>query len=186
MIISVGRTGWVKRKSYSIAILRQHISSYRPVQKEAPKSLSVKFYLGIASEGILEVLPNFLFLEELSVNIESISSHELTSVLQSLPQITTFGLHIRKFQDTPMGRKLCLTVRGTRARNVWTTKLGGRIKHLSLYIEGTLPPISCKGLKCLALEGSRDQSRELFEPSPCDLSYLTHLAIYHFSTEQQL
>ena len=41
-----------------------------------------------------------------------------------------------------------LSVRGTTG-NEWMTKLGDRIKHLRLWIEGAVPPISCKGLKGL-------------------------------------
>jgi hypothetical protein len=196
----------------------------RPCSKGSTKSLWVGFYTRIVPGYIIEVLLNFGFLEEVSVHKESISSHELTSVLQNLLQITTFRLYIVEFQDTPIKpleiiqlklRTLliqvyanysrpttlhntvanivkhspdlvCLTVRGTSARKEWTTKLGDRIKHLSLYIKGTHPPISCKGLKCLVLEGSHAQRREPFEPCPCDLSYLTRLAIFGFSTEQQL
>jgi hypothetical protein len=65
-------------------------------------------------------------------------------------------------------------------------KLGDRIEHLTLYIEGTLPPINCRGLKYRVLQGRCGQSREPFEPCPCDLSRLTHLTIRGFSTEQQL
>jgi hypothetical protein len=61
-----------------------------------------------------------------------------------------------------------------------------QIKHLFLYIEGPLPPISRKGLKYLVLSSDGGQSSEPFEPCPCDLSYLTHLTIYDCSTEQQL
>jgi hypothetical protein len=41
-----------------------------------------------------------------------------------------------------------LSVRGTTG-NEWMTKLGDRIKHLRLWIEGAVPPISCKWLKGL-------------------------------------
>ena len=58
-----------------------------------------------------------------------------------------------------------LTVGGTSAVKKWTTKLGDRIKHLSLD-RNALPPISCKGLKCVALEGIRYQSRNLLSHSP--------------------
>jgi hypothetical protein len=189
--------------------------------KGRTKSLCVDF--PIVLPDILDVLHNFLSLQNLSIHMESVSSHELTSILQCLPQITTFELRICKFQGTPKGRLgtiqlnlsrltisisrrsraimlhntlanivhhspdlVCLSVGGANARKMWTTKLGDRVKHLSLYIERTLPPISCRGLKYLVLKGSRDQSREPFEPCPCDLSYLTHLSINAFSTEQQL
>jgi hypothetical protein len=195
--------------------------------KGSTKSVSVMFYENITQEGIFDVLPNFLSLEKLSLRIESISSHELISILQRLPQITSFDLHLDRFQGKPMehlktsqliqlnlrtlhihifiGSRVpthntpavakvvehspdlvCLSVLGTSARKVWITKLGDRIQHLRLRIRGTLPPISCRGLKYLVLDGSYDQSREPFEPCPCDLSYLTHLSINAFSTEQQL
>jgi hypothetical protein len=173
--------------------------------------LSVNFATRIASEDILDVLPNFFFLEELSVDIESISSRELTSVLQGLPQITTFQLRVCEFQGTPQGRLktiqlnlrkltiditrrsrattlhnalanivehspqlVCVSVAGTRARKQWTTKLGDRIKHLTLYIRGSLPPISSRGLKYLVIEGSRDQSGELLRilPAICPISLI--------------
>jgi hypothetical protein len=82
---------------------------------------------------------------------------------------------------------VCLRVKGIRARKEWTTKLGDR-QYVTLHIKATtiLPPISCKGLKYLALAASRDQSSELFEPSPCDLSCLTHVSFHGFSTDHQL
>ena len=186
------------------------------LSKGKTKSLSVNFSKGYASRNILEMLPNFLFLEELSVHIGSISSHNLTSVLQRLPQITTFGLHISEFHGTPMRhlktiqlklRRLfieisthsgdasstlhntvanivehspdliSLAVIGTGARKEWTTKLGDRIKSLTMDVDGNLPPISARGLKCLMLLTYRQHGHELFECCACDLSSLTHLTL---------
>ena len=69
---------------------------------------------------------------------------------------------------------VCLRANDTIARQEWTTKLGDRIQYLTLYIEvtTTLPPINSKGLKCLALEASGDQSSELSEllPAICPIS----------------
>jgi hypothetical protein len=208
---------WVKSDPQKICQVLQMFSNGRT------KSLCVDCHTGgIDLQDILVVLHNFLFLEELSIEIDSISSHELTSVLQGLHQLSAFRLRACGFQDTPTGclksiqlnlRTLHIEIRarGTTilhnilanivenspglaflvvvkppARKEWTTKLGDRIEHLRLCIEGTIPPISCKGLKCLVLEASRDQSRELLEPCACDLSYLSRLTIYDLSAEQQL
>jgi hypothetical protein len=64
-------------------------TTYQALQtcsRGSTKSLRVKnFNTRIALEKVLDVLPNFLFFENLSLNIRSISSHELTSVQKSLP-----------------------------------------------------------------------------------------------------
>jgi hypothetical protein len=71
--------------------------------KGSVKSLSV-IESSVAPKQLFGVLPNFLSLEKLSLHVESISSSELISILQSLPQITTFIKDIDKFQGRPMGR----------------------------------------------------------------------------------
>jgi hypothetical protein len=79
---------------------RQVLQSF---SKGSTKELSV-IKRRIAAEDILDVLPNFLSLEKFTLQITSISSRELISILQCLPQISIIFLHFDKFQGRPMGR----------------------------------------------------------------------------------
>jgi hypothetical protein len=178
--------------------------------KGSTKSLSVT-RRKLALQGIFDVLPNFLFLENLRLDIVSISSRELISILQSLPQIITFTIYIDKLQRKPMGRPktiqlnlrklfidvmkrsslhntvanvvkhspnlVWLAVKGTPARKELTLKFGDGIHCLTLCVDGKLPPISARGLKCLTLSVLGGPRHEPFEHRPCDLSYLTHLQL---------
>ena len=65
-------------------------------------------------------------------------------------------------------------------------KLGDGIQCLALTVDGKLPPISGRGLKCLRLFVWGRLKHEPFEEHPCDLSYLTHLEIYFSSVAEQL
>ena len=67
------------------------------LSKGSTKSFSVWYYIRIDAGDIFDVLPNFRLLKELSVCLKSISSHELTSLVQSLSHITTFRLDIDIF-----------------------------------------------------------------------------------------
>jgi hypothetical protein len=92
------------------------------LSKGTIKSLSLTLYYTWGDPGyiISDVLQNFVSLENLKLDIESISSRELTSILKSLPQITAFILSIDFLQDTPMDalkaiqlnlRRLCFRFR---------------------------------------------------------------------------
>jgi hypothetical protein len=221
---SINWPHWVGRAGETLESDSQEICQVlQTFSKGRTKSLRLDLSTRVSDlQDILDVLHNSVFLEEVSVDIVSISSLVLTSVLQGLPQITSFILNTDEFHDTPTGRLntrlnirklsirvsslsepatlhntvadvveyspdlVCLSVGGLRARDMWTRKIGDRIRHLSLYIERRLPHINCRGLKYLVFKGNYDYSHEHFEHSPCDLSYLTHLRVYGFSAEQQL
>jgi hypothetical protein len=187
------------------------------ISKGSTKSLSI--IQTTAPEGIFDVLPNFVSLVRLRLRIPSISSRELTSILQSAPQITTFVLYVNKFHGMPRGRLkiirlklrrlsiradrrdalhntmanivqhcpdlISLAVKGTMAKKELTMKLGDGIQCLSLSVDHALPPISCKGLKCLSLDVNFYKI-ESYESRLCDLSYLTHLQLYSYSTKADL
>jgi hypothetical protein len=185
------------------------------ISKGSTKSLSI--IQTTTPEGIFDVLPNFVSLVRLRLRIPSISSRELTSILQSLHQITTFVLHINKFHGMPKGRLktirlnlrrlsiradrrdalhntmanivqhspdlISLAVKGTTAKKELTMKLGDGIQCLSLSVDRPLPPISCKGLKYLSLDVHFFGP---YESRLCDLSYLTRLQLYSYSTKADL
>jgi hypothetical protein len=186
--------------------------------KGCTKSLSVINRMN-TPEDICDLLPNFLSLEKLRLQMVSISSRELTSILQRLPQITTFIMFIEKFRGTPMARLktiqlnlrrlsihnhpatlnntvanivqhspnlVSLVVRGTVAKKELTMKLGDGIQCLALTINGELPPISARGLKCLMLLISGRLKHKPFEQRPGNLSYLTHLQIYESTAKEQV
>jgi hypothetical protein len=71
-----------------------------------------------------------------------------------------------------------LMVRGTGATEEWTTKLGDRIEHLVINVDGNLPLISARRLKLLMVTVCCHRGHEPFEHRGCDLSYLTHLVLY--------
>jgi hypothetical protein len=77
-----------------------------------------------------------------------------------------------------------LGVRGTGATEEWTTKLGNRITHLSINVDGNLPPIRAKRLKWLKLTVCCYRGHKPFEHRRCDLSYLTHLKLYGSSSSE--
>jgi hypothetical protein len=68
-----------REKTNLNVILSQHVRSYRPFRKEAPSHCRYGTTQGSLQKNIFDVQPNFLFLKELLVCIESVSSHELTS-----------------------------------------------------------------------------------------------------------
>jgi hypothetical protein len=121
-------------------------------KKGSTKLLSLHFCTRFYSEDIFDALPNFLFLEDLSAHIESISSHELTSLVQSVPQIRPLWLVYQRVSGYANGASetinwtfadmaevatlrnivadivehspdlVCLSIRGTIARKEWTMK----------------------------------------------------------------
>jgi hypothetical protein len=128
--------------------------------------------IGMSPDNVLEVLPNFLSLEKLGLSIVSISSRELTSILRSLPQITTFIISIDYedttcyCEDTPMSglnaiqlklRKLtfsaisCSELNNTMANIIQHSPDLVSLGFRGAAIEKELPMKIGNGIRCLSL-----------------------------------
>jgi hypothetical protein len=137
------------------------------LSKGSTKSLLVNYYTRITHEDILEVLPNFLFLEKLWLQMASISSRELISILQSLPQISTFILFINEFQGTIIGHLTTLqlnlrrlSIHGRSRGSTLQTTVANIVQHSPELVSLTVNESPAKqkltmklgdGIKCLAI-----------------------------------